>query len=284
MPRTMAGSIETAFTVEGEGPALLLFAPGGFGAVRSNWTDLGVYKRLGLLPSLREHFTCITFDRREAGESGGRVERISWAHYVQQGLDLLDHLDIERAAVMGGCIGSSIAAATALAAPERVSAMILYSPAGGVHYRMGQHRRFVTHLAYAAEHGLAGVVELARSTEEGFSKDPRVGPWCSVIRREEQFAADYAALDPSDYATLVTGLVRLQFDRDSVPGVEPEDLVTCTVPSLIVPGDDPSHAPSAAHFLSECLPKAQLWDIPVKDQQQDNVSLRLIDFLRSAAN
>src|SRR6056297_2272150 len=158
MPRTIAGSIETEYSVQGEGPALLMYAPGGFGAVRSNWSNLGVYKRLGLLDALSERFTCITFDRREAGESGGRVERISWANYVAQGLGLLDHLGIEHAAVMGGCIGSSIAAATAVAAPDRVTAMILYSPAGGVHYRMGQHRRFRTHLAYIDEHGLDGVV------------------------------------------------------------------------------------------------------------------------------
>ena len=50
---------------------------------------------------LRERFTCIAFDRRESGRSGGRLERIRWDHWVAQGAGLLDHLGIERAHLIG---------------------------------------------------------------------------------------------------------------------------------------------------------------------------------------
>jgi hypothetical protein len=85
-----------------------------------------------------------------------------------------------------------------------------------------------------------------------------------------------------EYVTTVMGLVRLQFDRDSVPGVEPEDMLSLRVPGLIVPGDDPSHAPSAARFLDECLPASVVWDIPVAEQTAENAPGRILEFLATA--
>jgi pimeloyl-ACP methyl ester carboxylesterase len=282
MPEVEIDGLKTAYEEHGSGPALLMFAPGGFNAVRANWSELGVYRRLQLLPALAEHYRCIVFDRREAGESGGRVERLDWTDYVAQGLGLLDHLGIARAHVMGGCIGCSIAARLAVEHPERVSSMVLYSPAGGVRYRMGQHRRFTRHLGYVAEVGLAGVVALARRSDDGFSKDPRVGPWASVIRGDEDFAAYYAELDASWYEIVVTGSARVLFDRDTVAGVEPEDLLAQRLPALIVPGDDASHAPSAADYLRECLPEAEFWDMPVDQQTAQSAPTRVLAALDSA--
>jgi pimeloyl-ACP methyl ester carboxylesterase len=169
-----------------------------------------------------------------------------------------------------------------VAHPERVLGMVLYSPAGGVKYRMKQHARFVTHLAYAEEHGLKQVVELARETSAGFSADPRVGPWAAVLRRDAEFAERYAATDPGRYRTAVTGTARLLFDRDTVPGPEPEDLLTLDVPALIVPGQDTSHAPSAARYLQECLPRAEFWDMPVDGQTEATAPERVLRFLDGA--
>jgi hypothetical protein len=73
----------------------------------------------------------------------------------------------------------------------------------------------------------------------------------------------------------------LLFDRDTVPGAEPEDLLTLNVPALIVPGNDSSHAPSAAHYLRECLPAADFWDAPVAAQTAETAPARVIDFLQS---
>lgn len=281
MPSLVADGIETRYEVTGDGPALLMFSPGGFDARLENWSSIGVYGELDLLPQLSRELRCITFDRRESGWSGGRLERVTWPDYVRQAVGLLDGLGIERAHVMGGCVGCSTAAALAVAHPDRVASMVLYSPAGGPRYRMGQHRRFGRHLAFAAEHGMAEVVELARSTEAGFSRDPRVGPWVSLLRRDDELAARYAAQDPSDYEALVTGMARGLFDRDTVPGVEPEDLMRLDVPALIVPGEDASHAPSAARYLEECLPRGELWDVPVAEQTAQTAPRRVLDFLRS---
>ena len=279
MPTAVADGIRTRYEVTGDGPPLLMFSPGGFDSTLESWRTVGIYRRLDLLDSLSQRYTCITFDRRESGQSGGRVERISWADYVRQGIGLLDGLGVDSAHLMGGCVGCSAVAAIGVAHPDRVRSMVLFSPAGGVKYRMKQHSRFEQHLAYVDAEGLDAVVRLARETGSTFTKDPRVGPWNSVLRTDDDFAASYAAADPARYRTTVAGLVRLLFDRDTVPGPEPEDLLTCDLPALIVPGQDESHAPSAARYLQECLPASQYWDVPVAEQTQETAPARILQFL-----
>jgi pimeloyl-ACP methyl ester carboxylesterase len=277
----LVDGIVTRYEVAGSGPPLLMFSPGGFNATLDGWATHGLYRRTRMLARLRERFTCITFDKRESGRSGGRVERVRWTDYVNQGVGLLDHLGYGRVHIMGACVGCSIATLFATTHRDRVAGMVLYSPAGGPKYRRKQHARFAAHLAYVAEHGLAGVAALAGATEAGFSDDGRVGPWVSVLRSDREFAARYIEFDVGRYEAVVSGMSRLLFDRDTVPGAEPEDLMALDVPTLIVPGEDSSHAPSAARYLQECLPAAQYWDVPVAEQTADTAPARVIEFLES---
>lgn len=279
MPLVEADGIRTRYESVGEGPPLLMFSPGGFDSHLESWRTVGVYRRLGLIDALAERYRLILFDRRESGSSGGRVERLSWARYVKQAVGLLDALGIEQAHLMGGCVGCSSAALVAMEVPHRVRSMVLYSPAGGYSYRAKQHERFTRHLGFVAENGLRAVVDLARSTTAGFSEDPRVGPWAAPLRGDDAFAKAYAATDVGRYRTIVSGSARLLFDRDTVPGLEPEDLRLLDIPALIVPGQDSSHTPSAARYLQECLPRNEFWDVPVDEQTSANAPRRILDFL-----
>ncbi|ASY36413.1 alpha/beta fold hydrolase [Streptomyces sp. CLI2509] len=282
MPVVEADGIPTHYEVAGAGPPLLMFSPGGFDSSGEAWRTVGVYRRLRLLDQLSRHYTCVTFDRRESGASGGRLERLSWSAYARQGLALLDHLGIDRAHVMGGCVGCSSALQLAVEHPGRVRGAVLYSPAGGVHYRRKQHERFRTHLAFAERHGLAEVVRLARATATGFTEDPRPGPWVRLLRADEDFARRLAATPLPRYLALAEGSARLLFDRDTVPGPEPEDLLALDVPALVVPGQDTSHAPSAARYLQECLPRAEYWNVPVAEQTEASAPARILRFLADA--
>lgn len=279
MPTASVDGIATRYETYGSGPALLMFSPGGFDSTLESWRTVGVYKRLGLLERLSAHYTCIAFDRRESGRSGGRLERVSWSDYARQGIGLLDHLNVERAHLIGGCVGCSTAAKLGVTQPDRVLSMVLYSPAGGAKYRIKQHARFATHLAYVEQQGLAAVADLAKNTDRGFSADPRVGPWAAPIRSNARFAEAYARADVQRYATMVTGMARMLFDRDTAPGPEPEDLLQLDVPALIVPGQDDSHATSAARYLEECLPRAEYWDVPVPGQTAETAPRRILEFL-----
>ncbi len=282
MPSALIDGITTRYELIGSGPPLLMYSPAGFDATVEKWTIQGVYARIKLLDHLAKRYTCIIFDRRECGQSGGRVERVTWAHYAAQGKGLLGHLKIERAHLLGGCMGCCAAVAFGVAYPHATQSLILYWPVGGAKYRIKSRQRFADHLAYVDRHGLAGAADLAVKEGKPFGADPRGGPWASVIRREPAFAVSYAKLRPDLYKTIVGDMGSGLFDRDTSPGAEPEDLLRLDIPAFIVPGHDESHATSAARYLEECLPKSEYWDLPVDDQTEARVAPRLLEFLAKA--
>ena len=279
MPDAVIDGIQTRYEVLGSGPALLMFSPGGFDATIDKWRTQGIYARIKPLDHLPTHYTCIVFDRRETGESGGRVERITWQHYVAQGKGLLEHLKIDRAHIMGACMGCCPATVFGVMYPSVTQSLLLYFPVGGARYRVNSHLRFADHLAYVKHYGLDGVIELARTNGKSFGEDPRGGPWASVIRRDPSFVETYAKQDVAKYQLIVMGMARTLFDRDTAPGAEPEDMMRLDVPALIVPGRDAAHAISAARYLEECLPKSQYWDVPVEEQTGQNAPVRMLEFL-----
>ncbi len=283
MPSIDIDGIATRYEIVGDGPPLLMFSPGGFDATLEKWSTQSIYAQVQPVAHLSRRYRCIVFDRRETGQSGGRVERITWQHYVAQGCGLLDHLGVERAHLMGGCMGCSPVALFAVMHPERTRSMILWWPVGGARYRLRGQQRFGDHLAYVQQHGLAAVVELVRKDGKSFGADPRGGPWASVIRRDPAFADAYARWDVDAYKLVVAGTAKALFDRDTAPGAEPEDLLRLHVPALVVPGHDEAHATSAARYLEECIPGARYWDAPVAAQTADAAASQLLDFLDATA-
>jgi pimeloyl-ACP methyl ester carboxylesterase len=284
MPFATLDGIATRYELIGSGPPLLMFSPGGFDATLEKWSTLGIYARTRMFEALTQRHSCIVFDRRECGTSGGRVEAVSWADYVAQGKALLDHLKIARAHLMGGCMGCCPVLAFAVAHRQAVASMLLYWPVGGARYRINGQQRFNDHLAFVRQHGLAAVVALVKLDGKAFNADPRGGPWASVIRHDSAFAAAYAAQDVEAYAGIVAAMARNLLDRDTAPGAEPEDLLKLDIPALVVPGRDASHATSAARYLEECLPRAEYWDVPPDAQTQATAPARLLQFLAAHAS
>jgi pimeloyl-ACP methyl ester carboxylesterase len=282
MGSALIDGIATRYEVVGSGPALLMYAPGGFDATVEKWSTMGVYARVKLMDHLPRKYTCILFDRRECGQSGGRVEHVTWSHYVAQGRGLLDHLGIERAHLMGGCMGCCPVAAFAVAHPERVASMVLWWPVGGPKYRIKGRQRFAEHLAYVSEHGMQAVAALAAKEGKPFGADPRGGPWASVLRNDRAFAEAYGKLDREKYQLAVAAMAASLLDRDTAPGAEPEDLMGLDIPALVVPGHDDSHATSAARYLEECLPRSEYWDVPVEGQTGETAPGRVLAFLEAA--
>jgi pimeloyl-ACP methyl ester carboxylesterase len=279
MPIVLIDGIRTRYEVLGSGAPLLMFSPGGFDATLDKWSTLGIYAKTGMLDHLTKRYSCIVFDRRETGQSGGRVERIGWQDYVAQGKGLLDHLGIARAHVVGGCMGCAPVVGFGVAHPEAALSLVLYWPVGGARYRINGQQRFALHLAHVQQHGLVDVVTLAKSSGKSFGEDPRCGPWAAVIRSDADFAETYAKQDVERYKLTVVGMARALLDRDTAPGAEPEDMMRLDIPALVVPGHDASHATSAARYLEECLPRSEYWDMPVAEQTAVTVPARLLEFL-----
>lgn len=102
----------------GEGTPLVL--------VHGDWTDSGIWSPLTRL--LRDRYRVIRYDLRGFGRSPRPVNPFT---RLDDLLAVLDHLDVVRAVVVGHSGGGGTALGLALAAPERVSELILIAP--GVH-------------------------------------------------------------------------------------------------------------------------------------------------------
>ena len=71
MAFAIINGIRVHYLIQGSGPPLLMFAPGGFRSVISRWTAQGgkrEWKEMDALATLSKHFTCIAYDRREHQE------------------------------------------------------------------------------------------------------------------------------------------------------------------------------------------------------------------------
>ena len=119
---------------------------------------------------------------------------------------------------------------------------------------------------------------LVKAEGKTFNQDPRGGPWASVIRRDPGFARSYVDNDVEAYMSMVDAMRDGLFDRDTSPGAPPEQLFGIDVPALVVPGNDKTHATSAARYLEECLPQSEYWDAGVA-AQETMAPARLLEFL-----
>ena len=282
MPYAEINGINIRYEVRGSGAPLLMMAPGGFDSTIEKWTTSGIWASMNPLETLTSRYTCITYDRREAGLSGGKVERVSWNTYAHEAKGLLDVLGISRAFVLGGCMGCSTATAFAVTYPESTLGLLLHWPVGGVRWRQSGLDRFQAHVDFVKEKGLSAVADLARKGGS-FWAEPKAGPWASTICADQSFAAGFADQNQARYLAMVALMGQTLFDRDTATGPEPMELMALGTPSVIIPGADAAHATSAARYLQECLEGSLYHDVSVEQQTPDAVRQWIIEFLESNA-
>ena len=279
MPNANIDGIDTYYETHGAGSPILMCAPGGFDSTIDKWRVASAWTGIDAIKALAAEHTVILYDRRECGQSGGRVERLSWATYTRHGKALLEHLKIQSAWIMGGCMGCSVALAFGVHYPETTRGLILHWPVGGYRWKANSQERFMHHYNFTKQNGLAGVVERARGGKS-FWMDAEGGPWATCIARDGAFADYFTGQDPENYLGIVITSGRSLFDRDTVPGAEPEEVLGVKAPTVIIPGDDPSHATSGAHYLRELLPKADFWNVMPPAQTTQKVCERILEFAR----
>jgi pimeloyl-ACP methyl ester carboxylesterase len=279
MPTAILDGIETYYEVHGSGIPILMFAPGGFDATVDKWRSASAWTGINALEALAAEHSLVLYDRRECGRSGGRVERLSWASYTDQGKALLSHLKFDSAWVMGGCMGCSVALAFGVRYPETTRGLLLHWPVGGYRWKVNSQERFLRHYNFAKQNGLGGVVQRGRGGKS-FWMDPEAGPWATSIARDNGFADRFAEENLERYLGIIATTGRSLFDRDTAPGAEPEEALGVHAPALIIPGDDPSHATSGAHYLRELLPKADFFNVMPPEQSTRKVCDRILEFCR----
>lgn len=276
MPTAVIEGLNVNYVVKGSGPHLLMLAPGGFNSIIEKWGG-GVWGEMDALNSLAQHFTLIAYDRREAGASGGRVEKLTWAHFARQGHALLDHLGVNNAWVVGGCMGVSVAAAMAVMRPERLTGLLLHWPVGGYLWMQKGRGFYNRHIEFVRKNGLAAAAARGPSGKN-FWLDPEAGPWASQNASDPAFTAAYVQHDVSQYLALCEQSRDALYGDTMPSGATGEELLNIKTPALILPGADASHATSAAWAMKELMPNAEFWNVLPPHQNGGNVRAAILDF------
>ena len=127
MPVYEADDVRINYEVSGDGPPVLLIAPGGLDSNISKWAVSPWHP----IEYLRPQFTVIAMDQRNSGGSLAPVEPDDgWDNHLGDQLGLLDHLGIERCHMVGMCIGGPYIANAMKQAPDRVASAVLLQPVG----------------------------------------------------------------------------------------------------------------------------------------------------------
>ncbi|SDL03039.1 3-oxoadipate enol-lactonase [Modicisalibacter muralis] len=195
----------------------------------------------------REH-EVIAYDMLGHGESPLPAAAAGLDDYADQLATLLDHLALERVAVVGFSMGGLVARAFALRHPQRLTAMVVLS---SVFRRDADQRAGVRQrLVQARDQGPAANVDeaLERWFSPAFRRDhpERVAAIHATVTNNhpEGYYRSYALFGTQDDFAV---------DR----------LATIRVPVLVATGElDPGSTPQMTRALADCLPHAEAEILP----------------------
>jgi 3-oxoadipate enol-lactonase len=119
--RLQIGDFSLYYERTGSGPALVFLH--GLGGNHLSWWQQ--------VPYFMRHYECITVDQRSFGLSPDPEGLFNRAH-ASDLARLLDHLKIDRAALVGQSMGGWTIVGCALEQPERIAAMVMADTPGGI--------------------------------------------------------------------------------------------------------------------------------------------------------
>ena len=250
MPSFRRGEVELVYLDEGQGDPIILIH--GFASSKEvNWLQPGWIRTL-----TQAGRRAVALDKRGHGQSTKLYDPAQYhsAILADDVLALLDHLEIERADVMGYSMGARIAAFLALAHPSRVRSAIL----GGLGSKLVDGVGLPESIAEALE--APSIADVADPTGRMFRAFA------------EQTKSDLRAL-----AACIRGS-RQTLAREQVADIH--------VPVLVAVGTKDPVAGSARE-LADLIPGARALDIPDRDHMLavgDKVfKAGVIDFLSQRA-
>lgn len=103
------------YRIDGDGPALMMLS--------GIWSDTTSWN--AQVRDFAEHFTCIRLDHRGIGQSEKWVGEYSYDLHARDAKDLLDHLGLTSASVLGACHGGMAAVTLAKRYPGSVRALCI---------------------------------------------------------------------------------------------------------------------------------------------------------------
>jgi pimeloyl-ACP methyl ester carboxylesterase len=230
---SVRGSHETAYALQGSGPAVALLH--GLGLNRAMWQ--------WQLPALVPHFSVLTYDLLGHGESSGPLGVPDLTMFSEQLLRLMDHCGIERAAVVGFSLGGMIVRRFALDHPDRLSAMAILHSA---HDRTPAEREAILErVRQAQDSGSSSTVGAA--LERWFTADFRAANPAVMSLIRDWIMSNDPAVYPGIYRVLAEGDVEIA-----------RDIQRISSPTLVMTGEeDVGNSPEMANRMAACIAGAR---------------------------
>jgi len=214
MPHARINGIDLYYETHGEGPAIVL-AHGGGGSHMSWWQQV---------PALSKAYQCITFDHRGFGISREAEDGPGANSFVEDLRVLLDHLKVDKAALVGQSMGGWTVLGFAATYPHRTRALVLCDTTAGM------------------------------DDADVYAEQKRIAPRASGGLIPKAFAPDFGEREPALHflyseinrlnnlpEKLLAGLFGLRFSPDA--------LVEHRIPTLLIWGDQDLLIPASTMDL-----------------------------------
>ncbi len=202
-------------------------------------------------------FQVLLHDRRNTGASdvliaGEDGEEEIWADDLAV---LLDHVGATQAYIGGTSSGARLSMLFYLRHPQRVKALLLMRITGGDFAAGRLPKNYYGQFIDAAKAGGMKAV-------------------CATEQYQERIAANPAnearlmAMDPAEYIRVMSHWldIFLRGPRKPVLGMTDEAMAGIRVPTLVVPGNDNTHASVNGIAAHQRIPGSELYQLPISDE------------------
>ncbi|MCF8194873.1 MAG: alpha/beta hydrolase [Polynucleobacter sp.] len=275
MPTAQVRGVEIVYQIIGDyGPWFALST----GGRRSHNEFVALAKKIAA-----GGFRVLLHDRRNTGASevvisGQEGEEIIWADDLAQ---LLKQLGATPAFIGGASSGARLSILLKQRHPEMVKALVLMRVTGGDTAAKRLPYKYYQMFIDAAKAG--GMVAVCATPD--YQERIKARPQNESILMNMKVEQFIAVLE--NWLTIFTS-----GPTYPVMGVEEATLQAINIPVLIIPGNDRTHASNNAIEAAKLIPHAQLFQLPITDQDVDiipfsdwepmetTISERIIQFLK----
>ena len=254
----MGKPVQSAFSVEGEGPPLILIH--GIGASRHSWN--------GIVDRLQSRYRCITYDLRGHGKSPRPLPPYCLDDLVDDLEALRAELGLAKAHIAGHSLGGMIGPAYARRFPDRIISLAMLSTAAGRTVEDSSKVKAV--VALMRQQGIALVLEMLKDrwfTPEFSARRPDV-----IAQRMQQ------VIDCNSEVFL--SVFDVYADTEMAPW-----LAEIRAPALVLTGEfDGGCPPRLNEFIARTMPRAELVVLPglrhaILLEAPDQIATSLMTFL-----
>jgi pimeloyl-ACP methyl ester carboxylesterase len=228
-------------------------------------------------------YRVLLHDRRNTGASEilldrDEVEEITWADDLNL---LLERLGAIPAFIGGSSAGARTSILFTLRHPASVRALLLLRVTGGAFAAQRLPENYYGQFIRAAEQGGMAAVCATEEYQQRIAANPK---------NQERLMA----MNPADYIAKMKRWKEL-FEAGAnypVMGVTPEQMGSIKTPTIIIPGNDLTHASASGRTAQKQIPGAELHQLPIQDQEvplipfpdwaphEDEIVRVFLDFMR----